>query len=95
MMGRPIIASRIGGLTDIIVDGETGLLVTPGDPQALREAIQCLLNDPVRRKRMGTMARQIVVGFQAKLVVSRIEQIYHEVLGSSLSETDGNYRHCV
>ncbi len=79
-MGRPIIASRIGGLSDIVVDGETGFLVPPGDPHELRKAIQCLLDDPVRRERMGKMAKQRVVEFQAKSVVSRIEQVYQELL---------------
>jgi glycosyltransferase involved in cell wall biosynthesis len=78
--GRPIIASRIGGLTDIIVDGETGLLVPPGDPQALREAIERLLDDPDRRERMQVLARQRVTAFQARSVVPRIEQVYREVL---------------
>ncbi len=82
MMGRPIIASRIGGLSDIIVDGETGLLVPPGNAQELRKAIQCLLDDPVLRERMGNMAKQRVVEFQAKSVVSRYEQVYREVTGS-------------
>ena len=86
-MGRPIIASRIGGLTDIVVDGESGLLVTPGDPQALREAIQRLLDDPARRERMGTMAKQRVVEFQAKSVVPRIEQVYHELLEVNSTDT--------
>jgi len=81
-MGRPLIASCIGGLTDIVVDGETGLLVSPGDPQELREAIQCLLDDPERRERMGNMAKQRVVEFQAKSVVPRIEQVYQEILAS-------------
>src|SRR6266571_2727263 len=79
-MGKPIIASRIGGLTDIVVDGETGFLVTPGDPRPLREAVQCLLDDPARRERMGVMAKQRVVEFQAKTVVPRIEQVYQEIL---------------
>ncbi len=81
-MGRPIIASRIGGLIDIVVDGQTGLLVPPGDPQALREAIQGLLDDPERRECMTMMARQRVVEFQAKSVAPRIEQVYREVLTS-------------
>jgi len=81
-MGRPIIASRIGGLIDIVDDGQTGLLVPPGDPQALREAIQGLLDDPERRECMMMVARQRVVEFQAKSVVPRIEQIYREVLTS-------------
>lgn len=81
-MGRPVIASRIGGLPDIVVDGETGLLIPPGDWCALREAIQCLLDDPARRERMGAMAKQRVVEFQARTVISRIEQVYQEVLQS-------------
>lgn len=88
MIGRPIIASRIGGLTDIVVDGESGFLVTPGDPQALREAIQRMLDDPVRRGRTGTMAKQRVVKFQAKSVVPRIEQVYHELL--EVNSTDAH-----
>jgi glycosyltransferase involved in cell wall biosynthesis len=80
MMGKPVIASRSGGLPDIVVEGETGCLVPPGDPQALRETIQYLLDDPVLRVHMGKMAQQRVVEFQAKSVVSRIEKVYQEVL---------------
>lgn len=79
-MGRPIVASRIGGLTDIIVDGQSGLLVPPGDAQALQQAIQCLLDDAERRACMGMTARQRVVEFQARSVVSRIEEVYREVV---------------
>jgi glycosyltransferase involved in cell wall biosynthesis len=81
-MGRPIVASRIGGLTDIIVDGQNGLLVEPGDAGALRDAIQGLLDDPSRRECMADMARRRVVEFQAQSVVPRIEQVYREVLQS-------------
>ena len=81
-MGRPIIASRIGGLTDIVVDGKTGLMVSPDDPPELQEAIQSLLDNPERKACMGMMAKQRVVEFQAKSVVPRIEQVYREVLPS-------------
>jgi glycosyltransferase involved in cell wall biosynthesis len=80
MMGRPIVASRIGGLSDIVLDGETGFLVPPGDWPVLQRAIQCLLDDTALRERMGIMAKQRVVEFQARTVVSRIEKIYQEVL---------------
>ena len=79
-MGKPIIASRVGGLPDIVIDGETGLLISPGDSQALQAAIQCLLADPMRREHMGQMAKQRVVKFQAKSVIPRIEQVYQEVV---------------
>jgi glycosyltransferase involved in cell wall biosynthesis len=81
-MGRPVIASRIGGLADIVVDGETGFLVPPGDSIALQQAIQRLLSDSALRDRMGVLAKQRVVEFQARTVVPRIEQVYQEVLES-------------
>jgi glycosyltransferase involved in cell wall biosynthesis len=81
-MARPIIASRIGGLTDIVVEGQTGLLVSPGDPLELQEAIQSLLDHPERGASMAMMAKQRVVEFQAKSVVPRIEHVYREVLTS-------------
>lgn len=79
-MGRPFVASRIGGLSDIIVDGETGLLVAPGDWRALQQAIGRLLADRELRERMGAMAKQRAGEFQARTVVPRIEQVYQEVL---------------
>jgi glycosyltransferase involved in cell wall biosynthesis len=82
MMGKPVIASHIGGLSDFIVNGETGLLVPPGDSQALREAIQYLIDNPEQRKRMGNMAKQRAIAFRAKSVVPRVEQVYREVLRS-------------
>ena len=81
-MGRPVVASRIGGLAEIIIDGETGILVPPGDWRALQQALQALLEDPARRECMGAMAKQRVVEFQARTVVPRIEQVYQEVLQS-------------
>ncbi|HOJ68105.1 MAG TPA: glycosyltransferase family 4 protein [Candidatus Hydrogenedentes bacterium] len=55
--GRPVVASRTGGLADIIVDGETGILVSPGDPEALADAIAKLLSEPETRARMGAAGR--------------------------------------
>jgi len=81
-MGKPVVGSRIGGLTDIVVHNETGLLVTPGDSQELQIAIQRLLNDPQCCERMGNRAREYVTALQAQSVVTQIEQVYQEVLGS-------------
>ncbi len=79
-MGRPVVASRIGGLPDIVADGETGFLTAPGDWCALRRAIQRLLDDPALGGCMGARAKQRVVEFQARTVVPRIEQVYQELL---------------
>lgn len=78
--GRPVIASRIGGLTDIVVDGQTGYLVPPHDVSALREAIAHLLADQALRERMGDAARHRALAFSASRVVPRIEQVYRQVL---------------
>ena len=79
-LGCPVIASRIGGLIDLVADGETGLLIQPGDPSALRQAIERLLADPNLRSRMGKAGLGKVAEFRASKVVPRIEQIYERVL---------------
>jgi colanic acid/amylovoran biosynthesis glycosyltransferase len=58
--GRPVVASAVGGLLDLVIDGETGLLVQPGDPAALRAAINRLLAERELRRRLGTAAREHV-----------------------------------
>jgi D-inositol-3-phosphate glycosyltransferase len=55
--GRPVVASAVGGLLDLVVDGETGLLVPPRDPPALRTALERLLGDAELRTRLGAAAR--------------------------------------
>lgn len=77
---RALIASRIGGLTDLVLNGETGLLVEPGDHHALAQAMQQLLSQPELRQRMGEAGKRHVVGFQAGSVVQRIEQLYDQLL---------------
>ena len=78
--GRPVIASRSGGLIDIVADGETGFLVQPGDPLALQQAIERLLADPDLRSRMGQAALCKFGEFQVSTLVSRFERVYQDVL---------------
>jgi glycosyltransferase involved in cell wall biosynthesis len=56
--GRPVVASAVGGLLDLVVDGETGLLVPPGNVGALRAALERLLDDVELRRRMGEAGRE-------------------------------------
>jgi glycosyltransferase involved in cell wall biosynthesis len=56
--GRPVVASAVGGLLDLVAHGETGLLVPAGDVDALREALKWLLGDPDLRRRMGEAGRE-------------------------------------
>jgi glycosyltransferase involved in cell wall biosynthesis len=78
--GRPVIASRIGGLADIVVDGATGMLVPPGDVGALRDAIQYLLDRPDVRERMGQQAQKQSALYRASVIVPRLEQVYERLL---------------
>ncbi len=75
--GRPVIGSRIGGIPDQIIDGETGLLVPPGDVLALREGMVRLIADAPLRMRMGQAAKMRVREFQSSVIVSKIEAIYN------------------
>ena len=77
---RPVIASRIGGITDFVVDGDSGLLVEPGDAAGLRNAIQRLLDDPNLRHRMGLAAQRRAMEFRAHAVIPRFERVYENVL---------------
>ena len=58
--GTPVVASRVGGIPEVVVDGETGWLVPPGDPAALAEALRVSLADPTRARRMGEAGRRRV-----------------------------------
>jgi glycosyltransferase involved in cell wall biosynthesis len=56
--GRPVVATPVGGLRDLVVDGETGLVVPAQDPAALRAALERLLGDPELRRRLGGAGRR-------------------------------------
>lgn len=79
-MGRPVIASRIAGLADVIHDGENGFLVPPGDVEALSKSIQHLVDDPALRQRLGQGALRRAQDFRSSVVVPRIEAVYEELL---------------
>ncbi|HEU5098936.1 MAG TPA: glycosyltransferase family 4 protein [Roseiflexaceae bacterium] len=77
--GCPVIASRTGGISDIVLHEETGVLVPPGDVLALRYALNRLLHDPGLRQRMGRAGQSRVAEFQAHSVVPRVEQVYRQL----------------
>jgi glycosyltransferase involved in cell wall biosynthesis len=79
-VGCPVVATRVGGIPDIVADGTTGLLVPPRDDRALAEAILILLQDPSRRAAYGEAARRHVDGrFEVETMVRKIERLYDEV----------------
>jgi glycosyltransferase involved in cell wall biosynthesis len=79
--GRPVVASAVGGLPDMIRDGETGLLVPPRDPAALRAAIDRLLADAELRRRLGRAARERIAELCAwERVLDRTIEAYEDAL---------------
>ena len=74
---RPVIAASIGGLEDLVREGETGLLVPPGDADALAEAMLALANDPARAAAMGLEARRRAIErFPEARCTERTEEVY-------------------
>jgi glycosyltransferase involved in cell wall biosynthesis len=74
---RPVVATRVGGLPEVVSDGETGVLIPPADPQALARAIVGLLADPERRAVMGEAAwRRVRDHFLAERMVTLTEAAY-------------------
>lgn len=74
--GAAVVVSRIGGLPEAVIDGDSGLLVTPGDAGALADALERLIADPALRGRLGAGARARVEAFSAPAVVPRYEAAY-------------------
>ncbi len=78
---RPVVATRVGGVPDLIEDGVTGLLVRPGDTSGLSECMGRLLCDSSLRTRIGDRSREAArARFQRDTVVARYRQIYEDVL---------------
>ena len=74
---RPVITTPLGGNTEAVVEGVTGLFVPPHDPARLAEAIMELVKDELRRKEMGMAGRERVAGsFAVQDVTKKIENIY-------------------
>ena len=59
--GTPVVASRVGGLAEVVEDGQTGFLVPAGDVVALRDRLEQLLGDPPLARRLGANAREMVL----------------------------------
>lgn len=80
LVGRAVVASDVGGLRDVVEHGATGLIVPPGDPEALAAALDSLLDDPEARHRMGETGRLGARQFEVAAVAPRVVRVYEEVL---------------
>ena len=78
--GCPSVATRVGGIPEVVEDGVSGLLVPPGDAAGLARAVEALIADPTRRAAMGAAARRRAMDrFSADVIVPRYEAIYRRV----------------
>ncbi|HYO77287.1 MAG TPA: glycosyltransferase family 4 protein [Thermoanaerobaculia bacterium] len=79
--GLPVVATRVGGIPEIVNDGATGILVPPADAEALASGIGELLSDRERMRRMGALATDsAITRFSTAAWVSRLTAVYDEVL---------------
>jgi glycosyltransferase involved in cell wall biosynthesis len=79
--GLPVVATRVGGTPEIVEDGVTGLLVSPGDPQVLAAAISRLLHDRTTARQLGQSARRRVFSrYSLEQAVASTERLYDDLL---------------
>jgi glycosyltransferase involved in cell wall biosynthesis len=79
--GVPVVATAVGGVPDVVVDGETGYLVEAGDVKEMAEAIIKLLRNPDRAKVMGSAGREAIYPrFAAQTLIANVEGLYAELL---------------
>jgi len=81
--GRPVVASEVGSIPDMVVPEETGLLVPPDDVGRLADAIARLLADPGLARRMGEAGREQVQRFDVRRMVREVEDLFDELLGAT------------
>jgi glycosyltransferase involved in cell wall biosynthesis len=78
--GLPIVASSVGGIPDLVKDGENGLLVPPADASALEKAFSDLLTDKEKRNRMGEAGKKMCLPYSAEAMVEQIDDLYKDLL---------------
>lgn len=82
--GRAVVGTAVGGTPEVVIDGDTGLVVPPEDPIRFGEALESLLCDPERRMHMGTRGRKLVEErFDVRSQVESTTALYSELLGAA------------
>jgi glycosyltransferase involved in cell wall biosynthesis len=84
LCARPVVAASVSAVPEIVVDGETGALVPPDDPDALVTAVSALLDDPARAKALGEAGRaRAASDFSVARMIERTVEVYEEALSSA------------
>jgi len=82
--GRPVVATKVGGVPDVVDEGETGFLVRPHDTHALAERLEILAGDPVRRRAMGELGRaRMLERYAVERLVDDVDALYRELLATT------------
>jgi glycosyltransferase involved in cell wall biosynthesis len=76
---KPVVASRIGGIIDLVNDGASGFLVPPADPQALAERILFLVENPETGRRMAAKAAETAAAYGSAAMVLKLETLYADL----------------
>jgi glycosyltransferase involved in cell wall biosynthesis len=79
-LGKPIVATRVGGVPELLGDGEAGMLVPPGNPAAIAAAVNTLLADPPRARALGEAGRRRAPRYSAEAMISALAKVYREVI---------------
>jgi len=81
--GLPVVATRVGGVPELVADGESGLLVDPGDPRQLAAAIDRFAADPELRRALGEHgARRAAERFDPEQIAGRMVELYERLHAS-------------
>jgi glycosyltransferase involved in cell wall biosynthesis len=84
--GRPVVATRVGGVPDVVVEGEDGFLVEPGATDHLADRLAELARDPELRERMGEAGRQRVLPrYAVERLVDDVDRLYRELLSEEVA----------
>jgi glycosyltransferase involved in cell wall biosynthesis len=78
--GKPVVASRVGGIPDLVRDGETGHLVPPADEKALADAILKLLKDSDQAKLMGQRGKEWCRQFSLEAMIAKLDDLYSDLM---------------
>jgi glycosyltransferase involved in cell wall biosynthesis len=79
-LGKPIVASDVGGIPDLVIHNHNGLLVPPADVEGLVNSINELLHDPIKRKEMGDRGKVVAADYSAEAMIQKIDQLYDEAI---------------
>jgi glycosyltransferase involved in cell wall biosynthesis len=86
--GKPVVASQVGGIPDLVSHGENGILVPPANPLALADAIKKLLDDPQMANLMGQIGRETCRSFSLDGMINKIDRLYAGLLEPSLKQEE-------